>query len=259
MSIKIYNENRLTKQPFFRSLIEFLDINQDVTLRAIKAEFKDTNNLDRKLEDYIQSGLIRRENRRYYNNFKVFDDIDFTKELVEESEEPNKIQILSYSKPFFLRSNSILSIKLNESQTYLLLKNEVNDLKFFFSSNFARTDDNLANYFYHVAQGIPLSTLEKDIYRIMGDVDPNYALRYMTVFLLKYTKRELVPNKKPDIFIQTLIKYGYIEAVDDKYYKINVEINDDFADPQGITFDNPEEFIAAQLKATRKIQTSFIV
>ncbi|XOW23519.1 DUF1803 domain-containing protein [Lactococcus lactis] len=39
MTIKIYNENRLTSQPFFKDLIEYLAQHDEVMLRQIHKDF----------------------------------------------------------------------------------------------------------------------------------------------------------------------------------------------------------------------------
>ena len=77
MQIKIFNHNRLTQRPFFQDLINYLANDDDVTLRQIKAAFGDVQNLERQIEDFVQAGLILREDKRYTNQFRVFTDTDF--------------------------------------------------------------------------------------------------------------------------------------------------------------------------------------
>lgn len=65
--IQIFNPSRLTRQPFFRDLVDYLDQHDDVILREIKAQFPEIP-VDKYLEEYIKAGLILRENKRYYLN-----------------------------------------------------------------------------------------------------------------------------------------------------------------------------------------------
>ena len=65
--IQIFNPSRLTRQPFFRDLVNYLDKHDDVILREIKAQFPEVP-VDKYLEEYIKAGLILRENKRYYLN-----------------------------------------------------------------------------------------------------------------------------------------------------------------------------------------------
>ena len=64
--IKIINPSRLTRQPFFQELIDYLDQHEAVILREIKREFEGMANIDRSIEEFIKSCYIKRENKRYY-------------------------------------------------------------------------------------------------------------------------------------------------------------------------------------------------
>lgn len=246
MAIKIFNHNQLTQRPFFQQLIDFLASHDDVTLRQLRAAFPDEKNLERQIEDFVQSGLILRADKRYTNNFQVFDDNDFDLNL--PASEPKN---LSFDQPFFVNADSQLVDKIEQSQIQQVLSNSTNAISLHFSSNFAQTTDNLANYFAHVASNLPLSALETKIFKIIGDVNPDYALKYMTTFLLKFVKKERVKNKQPDIFIQTLELYGYIEKVDEVTYQSHLNFeNREF---ETMMFDNARAFIAAQLGQTEQV------
>lgn len=250
MTIKIFNHNTITQQPFFQKLIDFLAQQEDVTLRKIKAAFPQELNLERQIEDFVQAGLISRENKRYLNQFTVFSDADF--DLTLSAESPRD---LKFDQPFFVKADSELVSKLQNSQIQQTLSNEVNDIALHFSSDFDRHTDNLANYFYHMTQRAKLSPFEQEIFKLIGDVDPNYALKYMTTFLLKFVKKEIVKQKRPDIFVQTLEKYGYIVKVDAESYRFNLS----FEGPEfeQLVFENPRDFIAAQIRQTQSVK-SFI-
>ena len=51
--IQIFNPSRLTRQPFFRDLVDYLDQHDDVILREIKAQFPEIP-VDKFLEEYIK-------------------------------------------------------------------------------------------------------------------------------------------------------------------------------------------------------------
>jgi hypothetical protein len=97
-----------------------------------------------------------------------------------------------------------LIAKLQASQIQQTLANQTNGIALHFSSDFGRTAENLANYFYHVEKRVALTPFEQEIYEIIGDVDPEYALKYMTTFLLKFVKKEVVKQKRPDILSRHL-------------------------------------------------------
>ena len=52
---------------------------------------------------------------------------------------------------------------------------------------------------------------QEKLYAILGDVNPEYALKYMTSFLLKFLKKEVVQQKRKDIFVDSLEVLGYIQ------------------------------------------------
>ena len=91
MTIKIYNENRLTSQPFFKDLIEYLAQHDEVMLRQIHKDFADVKNIDRQIDSFIAAGLILRSDKRYSLGFHVFNDSEFDWETLKDKiAEPQK-------------------------------------------------------------------------------------------------------------------------------------------------------------------------
>ncbi|MDN6210814.1 MAG: DUF1803 domain-containing protein [Lactococcus sp.] len=247
MSIKIFNHTKLTETPFFQALITFLANHEDVTLRSIKAAFNSEKNLERQIENFVQAGLISRLDKRYTNNFQVFGDEDFALNL------PVSVpKTLIFADPFFVVEGSELMAALNASQMQQTLSNQTNSIQLHLASNFARTDDSLANYFYHVEKRVALSVVEQEVFDLIGDIDPEYALKYMTTFLLKFLKKDIVKNKKPDIFVQALIVFGYIHLVSEDNYQSALPIIDQTFDT--VSFDAPKAFIAEQLKQREQVE-----
>lgn len=247
MSIKIFNHTKLTGTPFFQAFIAFLASHEDVTLRKIKAAFNSEKNLERQIENFVQAGLISRIDKRYTNNFQVFGDEDFDLNL------PVSVpKTLVFADPFFVEAGSELMAALNASQMQQTLSNQTNSIQLHLASNFARTDDSLANYFYHVEKRVALSVVEQEVFDLIGDIDPEYALKYMTTFLLKFLKKDIVKNKKPDIFVQALIVFGYIHLVSEDNYQSALPIIDQTFDT--VSFDAPKAFIAEQLKQREQVE-----
>ena len=73
--IKVINPSRLTRQPFFHKLINYLDRHDDVTLREIKHEFANFSNIDRSMEEYIKAGYVLRENKRYRQSVPLLENV----------------------------------------------------------------------------------------------------------------------------------------------------------------------------------------
>ena len=66
---------------------------------------------------------------------------------------------------------------------------------------------------------------QEKLYAILGDVNPEYALKYMTSFLLKFLKKEEVQQKRRDIFVDSLEILGYIRKNDEGKYELVVDLD----------------------------------
>ena len=206
--ITIINPTRLTRQPFFKDLINYLDQQDDVILRQIKAQFTDQP-VDKLMEEYIKAGLILRENKRYTLNLPFLESAD----LVDLDQE------------VFVREDSELFQELKAKVFQTELRNMTNEAILIEETDFARNAQTLSNYFYKVAQQYPLTEEQEKLYAILGDVNPEYALKYMTSFLLKFLKKEVVQQKRRDIFVDSLVLLGYIIQNEDGKYELAVEFD----------------------------------
>ena len=206
--IQIFNPSRLTRQPFFKDLINFLDQHDDVILRQIKAQFSEIP-VDKYLEEYIKAGLILRENKRYYLNLP----------FLESTES------LALDQEVFVRDDSLIYQEILEKDFKTELRNQTNAAILEEHTDFAREKMTLSNYFYKVAQQYPLTEEQEKLYAILGDVNPEYALKYMTTFLLKFLKKDQLMQKRTDIFVDSLVLLGYIVQNEDGKYELAVEFD----------------------------------
>lgn len=192
--IIIINPGRLTRQPFFQELIHYLDQREEVILREIKREFAGVSNIDRSIEEYIKAGYIRRESKRYWLTLPFLEQLDH----------------LQLDQEVFIRDTSPIYQELQNLTFETSLSNQTNEAVLIESTDFARDRLTLSNYFYKMRQQYPLSAEQKRLYAILGDVNPEYALKYMTSFLLKYGRKEELLQKRRDIFVDSLVELGYI-------------------------------------------------
>ena len=206
--IQIFNPSRMTRQPFFRDLIDFLDQHDDVILREIKAQFPEIP-VDKYLEEYIKAGLILRENKRYYLNLPF---LESTKSLELDQE-------------VFVRDDSPIYQEILEKDFKTELRNQTNAAILEEHTDFARVKMTLSNYFYKVKFQYSLTEEQQRLYEILGDVNPEYALKYMTTFLLKFLKKDQLLQKRRDIFVDSLILLGYIVQNEDGKYELAVEFD----------------------------------
>lgn len=206
--IQIFNPSRLTRQPFFRDLVDYLDQHDDVILREIKAQFPEVA-VDKLLEEYIKVGLILRENKRYYLNLPF---LEFTESLELDQE-------------VFVRDDSPIYQEILEKDFQTELRNQTNAAILKEYTDFAREKMTLSNYFYKVKHQYPLTEEQQALYGILGDVNPEYALKYMTTFLLKFLKKDQLMQKRRDIFVDSLVLLGYIVQKEDGKYELAVEFD----------------------------------
>ena len=206
--IQTFNPSRLTRQPFFMGLVAYLDQHSDVILREIKATFPDVP-VDRFLEDYIKAGLILRENKRYYLNLPFLESVDS----------------LELDQQIFLREESPVYQALLEQSFETKLGNQTNVAILVEKTDFARTKMTLSNYFYKVKHQYPLTEKQQELYGILGDVNPEYALKYMTTFLLKFLKKDQLMQKRRDIFVDSLVVLGYIVQKEDGKYELAIDFD----------------------------------
>ena len=207
--IIIINPSRLTRQDFFEKLINYLAEHEDVTLRQLKQEFAEVKNMDRQLESYIEAGYIIRENRRYYNGFSLLASVDG----------------LELGQEVFVETKSNIYQDVKQLSFQLDLTNDTNAVIIREQVDFLREKLTLHAYFYRLKELLPLSEVQVPLYELLGDVNPAYALKYMTTFLLKFTRKEVVLQKRPDIFVQALGILGFIEQIDETSYRLTMELD----------------------------------
>ena len=205
----------MTRQPFFQALIHYLHQHQDVTLRQIKAAFEGEKNLDRQLDAYIEAGYIRRENRRYQKAFRLLD----------------SLVGLSLDQEIFVDTESALFDQVKEITFRRQMTNSTNGLVIEEEVDLVRERLTLDSYFYKMRTQEELSEDQKKLYAILGDVNPDYALKYMTSFLLKFTRKERVIQRRSDIFVEALVILGFLEQVAPQTYALTMEV-----DPEQLIF-----------------------
>ena len=207
--IKIINPTRLTREPLFEKLINYLDQQDDVILREIKREFAGSSNLDRFMEECIKAGYIRRENKRYYQQVPLLDNLEN----------------LSLNQEIFIRDDSPIYQELLNLRFETQLANQTNAAILLEKTDFQRDKLTLSNYFYKMQRQYPLSEEQKPLYAILGDVNPEYALKYMTTFLLKYVRKDELLQKRRDIFVDSLVTLGYIRQNEAGKYELQASFD----------------------------------
>ncbi|HEP5582715.1 TPA: DUF1803 domain-containing protein [Streptococcus pyogenes] len=216
--ITVFHSDKLTRQPFFQDLINYLDQHDHVILREIKKAFPNVTGIDKAIESYVQAGYIRRENKRYGINLPLV-----------SSDQQLALDTMLFVDTCSAMYENILAVVF-ETQ----LTNQTNHVMIKEKTNITRDDLTLANYFYRLKRGEKPSAEQLDLYDLLGDVNQEYALKYMTTFLLKFTRKDLVMQKRPDIFVEALVTLGYLKQVEPTTYQLLMAL-----DKESLTFIAP--------------------
>ncbi len=191
---EIIHPSRLAREPFFRKIVTFLLDAPDQTLRTIKKAFPDEPHLDRQLDRYIEAGYISRNQKRYQVCLPWL----------------TSLAGLSLDQELFIPDSFALKEDLSALRFRTQLANQTNGVVIVEETDIRRQSMTLANFFAKVDHPQQLTMAQKRLYNLLGDVNPEYALKYLTTFLLKFIRKDLVLQKRPDIFVQALEELGYI-------------------------------------------------
>lgn len=167
--------------------------------------------IDKALEAYIQAGYICRKNRRYHLCLPLLDDL----------------QQVTLEDLIFVDRASDLYEALMALVFETVLPNQTNQVLIKEKTTIDRDKLTLANYFYRLKRGEALSDEQLRLYALLGDVNQDYALKYMTSFLLKFARKEVVMQKRTDIFVTALELLGYIEKVEATKYCLKLAFDKD--------------------------------
>ena len=204
--IIIFNPDKLTRQTFFKDLVNFLYQTDDVTFSQIKSKFQEVPKNDRLIEEYVQTGYIIRDNKRYTIGIELL----------------NSLENISLDSQIFVDDESQIYTDLMKLTFETRLDNEANDLVLVEKTSIVRDELTLFNYFFKLAENLPMSKAQEVLFDLLGDVNPQYALKYMTTFLLKFARKDEVAQKRPDIFVEALEKLDYIRKNDQDKYQLNM-------------------------------------
>lgn len=209
--IKQFNPDKLSKQPFFIDLINFLYLNQPVTLREIKKEFSSQENIDRLIEEFVKANYIERSHKRYSLLISFVSDVS----------------TVDLNQHLFIDDASSLYLELIALRFTTKVMNSTNDVIIQEYTSITRDDNTISNYFYKLRENLPFSEEQNRLYNLLGDVNPEYFLKYVTTFLLKFVRKDVLLQKRRNIFVDALEILGYIIQVEEGHYTLNMDLDSD--------------------------------
>ncbi|RGR62929.1 DUF1803 domain-containing protein [Streptococcus salivarius] len=204
-----FNPNKLCKQPFFMKIVNYLYLNQPVTLRTIKRHFPFQKNIDKLIEEFVKAGYIERFEKRY-------------RLLISLVSDSSKIDLEQH---FFINDDSTCYLELLNRRFVTEISNSTNEVVIVEQTSITRDDLTISNYFYKLRKNLPLSEEQNRLYDLLGDVNPEYFLKHVTTFLLKYVRKEYALQKRRNIFVDALELLGYLVQVEEGRYLLNMDLD----------------------------------
>ena len=190
-------------------IVNYLYLNQSVTLRAIKRQFPFQKNIDKLIEEFVKAGYIERFEKRY-------------RLLISLVSDSSKIDL---DQHFFINDDSTCYLELLNRRFVTEISNSTNEVVIIEQTSITRGDLTISNYFYKLRENLPLSEEQNRLYDILGDVNPEYFLKHVTTFLLKYVRKEYALQKRRNIFVDALVLLGYLVQVEEGRYLLNMDLD----------------------------------
>ena len=180
-----------------------------MTLRAIKRQFPFQKNIDKLIEEFVKAGYIVRFEKRY-------------RLLISLVSDPSKIVL---DQHFFINDDSTCYLELLNRRFVTEISNSTNEVVIIEQTSITRDDLTISNYFYKLRENLPLSEEQNRLYDILGDVNPEYFLKHVTTFLVKYVRKEYALQKRRNIFVDALELLGYLIQVEEGRYLLNMDLD----------------------------------
>lgn len=190
-------------------IVNYLYLNQPVTLRTIKRQFPFQKNIDKLIEEFVKAGYIERFEKRY-------------RLLISLVSDSSKIDLEQH---FFINDDSTCYLELLNRRFVTEISNSTNEVVIIEQTSITRDDLTISNYFYKLRKNLPLSEEQNRLYDLLGDVNPEYFLKHVTTFLLKYVRKEYALQKRRNIFVDALELLGYLVQVEEWRYLLNMDLD----------------------------------
>ena len=190
-------------------IVNYLYLNQPVTLREIKRQFPFQKNIDKLIEEFVKAGYIERFEKRY-------------RLLISLVSDSSKIDL---DQHFFINDDSTCYLELLNRRFVTEISNSTNKVVIIEQTSITRDNLTISNYFYKLRKNLSLTEEQNRLYNLLGDLNPEYFLKHVTTFLLKFVRKEYALQKRRNIFVDALELLGYLVQVEDGRYILNMDLD----------------------------------
>ncbi|WP_280738664.1 MULTISPECIES: DUF1803 domain-containing protein [unclassified Enterococcus] len=178
---------KIINQPLFSEIVAYFQEHQEteIILRSLKKQFPQKN-FEALLEKMIQAGLILRENRRYTLAFSIiaekkldYPKLDFGFPVVDAEKLAffNRLYELWFEDTDYFFATSEI-VPFYEKR---LSKNQ--KLQFTHIVKKVENQQQLADYFYILQNGLEMPSNLQSVETLIGDVNPDYFLNQVALIM----------------------------------------------------------------------------
>jgi hypothetical protein len=229
---------KITANPLFHQVVEYLTQQPNVILRQLKAAFEKEPHFDVFLDQLIKYELLERKNRRYTLKFPIFSSSDFAvpEEVILEIQQmkQEKLEFGCFLMGqrlwplLFTEESYFFGVDSGKSSLHFLTKTEVGNetLSFISITPDDKKEVTAANYFSILAEDAEVPSTFQTLEHLIGDVDVDYFV-LQTRRILRSLKRN---NSKRNIFQEALVETGTLQKDEQGSYNLTLPvINKDFS------------------------------
>ncbi|SJZ63008.1 protein of unknown function [Pilibacter termitis] len=235
--MKIYypkNEKKVWKKliatPLFEQVFAYLLSHENVILRELKQKFPEKN-FEKLLDEMITLGIVIRENRRYRVGVQLLEELpkfdvvehDFLQGYTQEEVSCGWhlfLQTIEFDveTPLFVKNFTPLALALEKLPLAQELLDEKSQLHFCSFSTIGLDKGTISDYFQKLSENSRLSGEEMEIYSLLGDVNPSYAMRAFSIYLLKFLENTSLEKRREDIFLDALVHFNVLRQKKTTYF-----------------------------------------
>lgn len=218
----------IVENSLFLPLVDYMLENsqKQVILRELKKQIPEKG-LEKLIDKMIETGLMKREERRYLLNFPVYKSV--SKKIVQESAEKvaDKLRQLAPDKQLLFLGEKLWTYCFESSDDYFYAtsleryfyeKREAgNDtLRFITISQREKWSKTLPNYFVlqKKQREIPQGLME--VATLLGDVNESYYFDQVEM-LIERAQVGKLKSKRPNIFLDSLLKMQILTKEEEQF------------------------------------------
>lgn len=247
-------KRQLMNDDAFDQVLNFLiSESHHVTLREIKRALPQLNDIEKKMEDWVNLGVISRHHGRYsligdtissgqQSEKMAMLEVSFKNWIKVAFEQINALEITTKERSFYLIHALMSQLDCNEPSIYFIEQSpgldDILSLPVYLQKlsgikteiySYERLGDladthTLASYFYEQRYQVSTnSQMYTTINRLLGDVNPSYFVHYVERKLRRIKKGRQIPIASRDIFLESLLALNYLTD-NDGYYDLNLTV-----------------------------------